>query len=103
MGPQFNLFRTNPPVHNVSLAQEKVLGRMGERQRRRLRHCWPRSAGGQDGRVPRAPFGRPAERVAIARALAMPARDAVRRGDHALDPDADQGSLDVMRELASEG
>jgi polar amino acid transport system ATP-binding protein len=102
---QFNLFPHKTARQNVSLAQEKVLGRSeqeaGEKAEALLRRVgladkldeYPdRLSGGQQ------------QRVAIARALAMdPVVMLFDEVTSALDPELIKEVLDVMRELAAEG
>jgi polar amino acid transport system ATP-binding protein len=102
---QFNLFPHKSALENVSLAQEKVLGRPSAEAAEKastllervgladkLREYPDRLSGGQQ------------QRVAIARALAMdPHVMLFDEVTSALDPELIKEVLDVMRELAEEG
>ncbi len=102
---QFNLFPHKCALDNVSLAQQKVLGRSPEEARGKAEALLARV--GLADKVDEFPdrlSGGQQQRVAIARALAMDPRvmlfDEV---TSALDPELVKGVLDVMRELAEEG
>jgi polar amino acid transport system ATP-binding protein len=102
---QFNLFPHKTALENISLAQEKVLGR-GEREAREKAERLLARVGLADKvrEYPERLSGGQQQRVAIARALAMQPKimlfDEV---TSALDPELIKEVLDVMRELASEG
>ncbi len=102
---QFNLFPQKTALENVTLAQEKVLGRKAEEARskgtallervgltEKLNEYPERLSGGQQ------------QRVAIARALAMdPHVMLFDEVTSALDPELVKEVLDSMRKLAEEG
>ena len=99
---QFNLFPHLDALHNVMLAQQKVLGRSAEEAARVAREQLARV-----GLAERADYfpdelsGGQQQRVAIARALAMePHVMLFDEATSALDPELVRGVLDVMRDLA---
>jgi polar amino acid transport system ATP-binding protein len=102
---QFNLFPHMNALDNVSIAQEKVLGRSSSECREKAEALLGR-VGLQDklSEYPDRLSGGQQQRVAIARALAMDPHvllfDEV---TSALDPELVKEVLDVMRELADEG
>ncbi|WP_455139206.1 amino acid ABC transporter ATP-binding protein [Thermophilibacter sp.] len=102
---QFNLFPHLDALHNVMLAQRKVLGRSAEEAERVAREQLARV--GLADRVDYFPdelSGGQQQRVAIARALAMdPHVMLFDEATSALDPELVRGVLDVMRELARGG
>ncbi len=102
---QFNLFPHLDALHNVMLAQEKVLKRPRAEAERVAREQLARV-----GLAERADYypselsGGQQQRVAIARALAMdPHVMLFDEATSALDPELVRGVLDVMRELAQGG
>ena len=102
---QFNLFPHLDALHNVMLAQEKVLKRSKDEAERVAREQLARV-----GLADRADYfpdelsGGQQQRVAIARALAMdPHVMLFDEATSALDPELVRGVLDVMRELAQGG
>jgi polar amino acid transport system ATP-binding protein len=102
---QFNLFPQKTALENVTLAQEKVLGRSGEEARSKGTALLERvGLADKLSEYPDRLSGGQQQRVAIARALAMDPRvmlfDEV---TSALDPELVKEVLDVMRELATEG
>jgi polar amino acid transport system ATP-binding protein len=101
----FNLFPNKSALQNVSLAQEKVLGRSSAEARAKAEALLNRvGLADKVGEYPDRLSGGQQQRVAIARALAMDPRvmlfDEV---TSALDPELIKEVLDVMRELATEG
>ncbi len=102
---QFNLFPHKCALDNVSLAQQKVLGRSPEEARGKAEALLARV--GLADKVDEFPdrlSGGQQQRVAIARALAMdPHVMLFDEVTSALDPELVKGVLDVMRELAEEG
>jgi polar amino acid transport system ATP-binding protein len=102
---QFNLFPHMSARDNVSIAQEKVLGRSREEAREKAATLLRRVGLGEKiGEYPDRLSGGQQQRVAIARALAMdPHVMLFDEVTSALDPELIKGVLDVMRELASEG
>jgi len=102
---QFNLFPHKTALENVSLAQEKVLGRSRAEARAKATDLLNR-VGLSDklNQYPETLSGGQQQRVAIARALAMdPHVMLFDEVTSALDPELVKEVLDVMRELASEG
>jgi polar amino acid transport system ATP-binding protein len=102
---QFNLFPHKTALENVTLAQERVLGRSKEEARAKATELLERvGLGDRLNQYPETLSGGQQQRVAIARALAMDPRvmlfDEV---TSALDPELVKEVLDVMRELAAEG
>jgi len=102
---QFNLFPHKTALENVTMAQEKVLGRSAEEARAKGTMLLERvGLGDKLGQYPERLSGGQQQRVAIARALAMDPRvmlfDEV---TSALDPELVKEVLDTMRELAEEG
>ena len=102
---QFNLFPHLDALHNVMLAQQKVLGRSAAEAEKVAREQLVRV-----GLAERADYypdelsGGQQQRVAIARALAMePHVMLFDEATSALDPELVRGVLDVMRELAEQG
>ncbi len=102
---QFNLFPHLDALHNVMIAQRKVLGRSAEEAERVAREQLARV-----GLADRADYfpdelsGGQQQRVAIARALSMdPHVMLFDEATSALDPELVRGVLDVMRELARGG
>jgi polar amino acid transport system ATP-binding protein len=102
---QFNLFPHMSALENVSIAQEKVLGRSRQEAREKAEGLLRRVGLGEKiGDYPDRLSGGQAQRVAIARALAMdPHVMLFDEVTSALDPELIKGVLDVMRELANEG
>ena len=101
---QFNLFPHKCALDNVSLAQEKVIGR-SEGARGKAEALLARvGLADKVGEYPDRLSGGQQQRVAIARALAMdPHVMLFDEVTSALDPELVKGVLDVMRELAEEG
>ncbi|HEU4706902.1 MAG TPA: amino acid ABC transporter ATP-binding protein [Solirubrobacterales bacterium] len=102
---QFNLFPHKTATENVTLAQEKVLGRPKAEARAKATELLERvGLGDKLDAYPETLSGGQQQRVAIARALAMDPRvmlfDEV---TSALDPELVKEVLDTMRELAAEG
>jgi polar amino acid transport system ATP-binding protein len=102
---QFNLFPHKTALENVTLAQEKVLGRSRQEARAKAKELLERvGLGDKLDQYPERLSGGQQQRVAIARALAMDPRvmlfDEV---TSALDPELVKEVLDTMRELAAEG
>jgi polar amino acid transport system ATP-binding protein len=102
---QFNLFPHKSALENVTLAQEKVLGRSGEEARAKGTELLERVGLGEKlNEYPERLSGGQQQRVAIARALAMdPHVMLFDEVTSALDPELVKEVLDVMRELAEEG
>src|ERR687891_815077 len=102
---QFNLFPHKSALENVSLAQEKVLGRSGEEAEAKAQALLARvGLADKMDEYPERLSGGQQQRVAIARALAMdPTVMLFDEVTSALDPELRKEVLDVMRELASEG
>jgi polar amino acid transport system ATP-binding protein len=102
---QFNLFPHKSALQNVSLAQEKVLGRRREEAEGKAQALLARvGLADKMNEYPERLSGGQQQRVAIARALAMdPHVMLFDEVTSALDPELIKEVLDVMRELASEG
>jgi polar amino acid transport system ATP-binding protein len=102
---QFNLFPHKSALENVTLAQEKVLGRSGAEARSKGNELLERvGLGDKLAEYPERLSGGQQQRVAIARALAMdPHVMLFDEVTSALDPELVKEVLDVMRELAEEG
>ena len=102
---QFNLFPHKSALENVSLAQEKVLGRSREEATSKARELLDRvGLSDKTSEYPERLSGGQQQRVAIARALAMdPHVMLFDEVTSALDPELIKEVLDVVRELAEEG
>jgi polar amino acid transport system ATP-binding protein len=102
---QFNLFPHKSALENVTLAQEKVLGRPKAEARTKGTELLQRvGLGDKMNEYPERLSGGQQQRVAIARALAMdPHVMLFDEVTSALDPELVKEVLDVMRELAAEG
>jgi polar amino acid transport system ATP-binding protein len=102
---QFNLFPQKTALENVTLAQEKVLGRKAEEARSKGTALLERVGLAEKlNEYPERLSGGQQQRVAIARALAMdPHVMLFDEVTSALDPELVKEVLDVMRELAEEG
>jgi polar amino acid transport system ATP-binding protein len=102
---QFNLFPHKTALENVTLAQERVLGRSKEEARAKATELLERvGLGDKLTEYPERLSGGQQQRVAIARALAMdPGVMLFDEVTSALDPELVKEVLDVMRELAAEG
>jgi ABC-type polar amino acid transport system ATPase subunit len=102
---QFNLFPHKTALENVTLAQEKVLGRSKQEARAKATELLERvGLGDQLDQYPETLSGGQQQRVAIARALAMdPHVMLFDEVTSALDPELVKEVLDTMRELAAEG
>ena len=102
---QFNLFPHKTALENVTLAQEKVLGRSSQEARARATELLERvGLGDKLDQYPERLSGGQQQRVAIARALAMdPHVMLFDEVTSALDPELVKEVLDTMRELAEEG
>jgi polar amino acid transport system ATP-binding protein len=102
---QFNLFPHKTALQNVTLAQEKVLGRSGQEAREKATELLKRvGLGDKLEQYPERLSGGQQQRVAIARALAMdPQVMLFDEVTSALDPELVKEVLDTMRELAEEG
>ena len=102
---QFNLFPHRTALENVSIAQEKVLGRSKAEARERSQALLTRvGLADKEDEYPERLSGGQQQRVAIARALAMdPHVMLFDEVTSALDPELIKEVLDVMRELAAEG
>ena len=102
---QFNLFPHLDALHNVMLAQQKVLKRSKEEAAQVARVQLERvGLGDRTDYYPSELSGGQQQRVAIARALAMdPHVMLFDEATSALDPELVRGVLDVMRELAQQG
>jgi ABC-type polar amino acid transport system ATPase subunit len=102
---QFNLFPHKTALENVTLAQEKVLGRPRKEARAKASELLDRvGLGDKVDQYPDRLSGGQQQRVAIARALAMdPHVMLFDEVTSALDPELVKEVLDVMRELAAEG
>jgi polar amino acid transport system ATP-binding protein len=102
---QFNLFPHKSALENVTLAQEKVLGRSRQEARAKATELLERvGLGDKLDQYPERLSGGQQQRVAIARALAMdPHVMLFDEVTSALDPELVKEVLDTMRELAEEG
>jgi polar amino acid transport system ATP-binding protein len=102
---QFNLFPHKTALQNVTLAQEKVLGRSRQEARAKATELLERvGLGDKLEQYPERLSGGQQQRVAIARALAMdPQVMLFDEVTSALDPELVKEVLDTMRELAEEG
>ncbi|MGN6276626.1 MAG: amino acid ABC transporter ATP-binding protein [Solirubrobacterales bacterium] len=102
---QFNLFPHKTVLQNVTLAQERVLGRPKQEARAKATELLERVGLGEKlAEYPERLSGGQQQRVAIARALAMdPHVMLFDEVTSALDPELVKEVLDVMRELAEEG
>jgi polar amino acid transport system ATP-binding protein len=102
---QFNLFPHKKAIDNVTIAQEKVLGRsQAEAHAKSLALLERVGLADKVDEYPDRLSGGQQQRVAIARALAMdPHVMLFDEVTSALDPELVKEVLDVMRELASEG
>ena len=102
---QFNLFPHKTAMQNVTLAQEKVLGRSGKEAKAKATELLERvGLGDKHDQYPERLSGGQQQRVAIARALAMdPQVMLFDEVTSALDPELVKEVLDTMRELAEEG
>jgi polar amino acid transport system ATP-binding protein len=102
---QFNLFPHKTALENVTLAQEKVLGRSKQEARGKATELLERvGLGDRLDQYPETLSGGQQQRVAIARALAMdPHVMLFDEVTSALDPELVKEVLDTMRELAAEG
>jgi polar amino acid transport system ATP-binding protein len=102
---QFNLFPHKTALQNVTLAQERVLGRSKAEARAKATELLERvGLGDQLNQYPETLSGGQQQRVAIARALAMdPHVMLFDEVTSALDPELVKEVLDTMRELAEEG
>jgi ABC-type polar amino acid transport system ATPase subunit len=102
---QFNLFPHKTALENVTLAQEKVLGRSKAEARAKATELLERVGLGEKlNAYPETLSGGQQQRVAIARALAMePHVMLFDEVTSALDPELVKEVLDTMRELAEEG
>jgi polar amino acid transport system ATP-binding protein len=102
---QFNLFPHKTALENVTLAQERVLGRSKQEARAKATELLERvGLGNQLNQYPETLSGGQQQRVAIARALAMdPHVMLFDEVTSALDPELVKEVLDTMRELAEEG
>jgi polar amino acid transport system ATP-binding protein len=101
----FNLFPHCTALENVSIAQEKVLGRSGKEARAKADSLMERvGLADKAEEYPERLSGGQQQRVAIARALAMdPHVMLFDEVTSALDPELVKEVLDVMRGLADEG
>jgi len=102
---QFNLFPHRTALQNVTMAQEKVLGRSSTEAKAKGNELLERvGLGDKLNEYPERLSGGQQQRVAIARALAMdPHVMLFDEVTSALDPELVKEVLDVMRELAEEG
>ena len=101
----FNLFPHRTALQNVTMAQEKALGRSREEARAKATELLERvGLADKLNQYPERLSGGQQQRVAIARALAMdPHLMLFDEVTSALDPELIKEVLDVMRELAAEG
>ncbi|MFC0437804.1 amino acid ABC transporter ATP-binding protein [Kutzneria buriramensis] len=101
----FHLFPHHTVLHNVTLAQQKVLGRSRDEAVRIARsHLASVGLARLEDRRPEQLSGGQQQRVAIARALAMdPEVMLFDEATSALDPELVKGVLAVMRDLAGRG
>ena len=102
---QFNLFPHKTALENVTLAQERVLGRSKEEARAKASELLGRvGLADKLHEYPERLSGGQQQRVAITRALAMdPHVMLFDEVTSALDPELVKEVLDTMRELAEEG
>jgi polar amino acid transport system ATP-binding protein len=102
---QFNLFPHRTALQNVTMAQERVLGRSAQQAREKGRGLLERvGLADKLDEFPERLSGGQQQRVAIARALAMdPHVMLFDEVTSALDPELVKEVLDAIRELASEG
>ena len=102
---QFNLFPHLDALHNVMLAQQKVLKRSAsDAERIAMEQLTRVGLADRADQLPGELSGGQQQRVAIARALAMePHVMLFDEATSALDPELVRGVLDVMRELAQGG
>jgi polar amino acid transport system ATP-binding protein len=102
---QFNLFPHKTALENVTLAQERVLGRSRQEARAKATELLERvGLGDKLDQYPERLSGGQQQRVAIARALAMdPHVMLFDEVTSALDPELVKEVLDTMRELAEDG
>jgi len=102
---QFNLFPHKSALENVTMPQERVLGRSRGEAREKATELLTRvGLGDKLGEYPERLSGGQQQRVAIARALAMdPHVMLFDEVTSALDPELVKEVLDTIRELASEG
>jgi polar amino acid transport system ATP-binding protein len=101
----FNLFPHKCALDNVTIAQQKVLGRSKEESEKKGRELLDRvGLAEKAGEYPDRLSGGQQQRVAIARALAMdPHVILFDEVTSALDPELVGDVLEVMKELAGEG
>ena len=102
---QYNLFPNKSALQNVSLAQQRVLGRDGDEAHKKSHGLLERvGLADKVDEYPERLSGGQQQRVAIARALAMdPQLMLFDEVTSALDPELIKEVLDAMRELAEEG